>query len=74
MVRFALTDPIVARRTLHPTPVAPRLRTPVGRHVVSASDDQTIKVWQLTTHTCRLTHRQARELNSSARPPNVIPR
>ncbi len=33
MVRFALTDPIVARRTLHhtPRPVAPRLRTPVGR-------------------------------------------
>jgi WD40 repeat protein len=31
--------------------------TPDGRHVVSASNDQTLKVWELVTHTCRITHR-----------------
>ena len=31
--------------------------TPDGRHVVSASHDQTLKVWDLATYTCRITHR-----------------
>ena len=31
--------------------------TPDGRHVVSASKDRTLKVWDLSTHTCRFTHR-----------------
>jgi WD40 repeat protein len=31
--------------------------TPDGRHVVSASADQTLKVWELATHACRITHR-----------------
>jgi WD40 repeat protein len=31
--------------------------TPDGRHAVSASQDQTLKVWELATCTCRLTHR-----------------
>jgi len=31
--------------------------TPDGRHVVSASYDQTLKVWDPTTHACVITHR-----------------
>lgn len=31
MGRFVLTHPIVVRRTLHPTPVAPRLRSATGK-------------------------------------------
>jgi WD40 repeat protein len=31
--------------------------TPDGRHVVSASYDRTLKVWDLATYTCRFTHR-----------------
>jgi WD40 repeat protein len=31
--------------------------TPDGRHVVSASWDKTLKVWELDTRICRLTHR-----------------
>ncbi|HEX2686236.1 MAG TPA: hypothetical protein VHN14_06440 [Kofleriaceae bacterium] len=31
--------------------------TPDGRLVVSASADQTLKVWDLATYTCRITHR-----------------
>jgi WD40 repeat protein len=31
--------------------------TPDGRHVVSASEDKTLKVWELVTGTCLLTHR-----------------
>jgi nucleoside phosphorylase len=31
--------------------------TPDGRHVVSASHDQTLTVWELATYTCRFTHR-----------------
>ena len=31
--------------------------TPDGQHVVSASVDKTLKVWDLATHTCRSTHR-----------------
>jgi nucleoside phosphorylase len=30
--------------------------TPDGRHVVSASHDQTLKLWELATYACRLTH------------------
>jgi WD40 repeat protein len=30
---------------------------PDGRHAVSASDDRTLKVRDLTTYTCRITHR-----------------
>jgi WD40 repeat protein len=30
---------------------------PDGRHVVSASVNRTLKVWDLETHTCRFTHR-----------------
>jgi WD40 repeat protein len=28
-----------------------------GQHVVSASADHTLKVWDLATYTCRITHR-----------------
>jgi WD40 repeat protein len=28
-----------------------------GQHVVSASWDQTLKIWDLATYTCRITHR-----------------
>jgi WD40 repeat protein len=31
--------------------------TPDGLRVVSASDDQTLKVWDLASYTCLLTHR-----------------
>jgi WD40 repeat protein len=31
--------------------------TPDSRHMVSASDDRTLKVWDLATYTCRFTHR-----------------
>jgi WD40 repeat protein len=31
--------------------------TPDGRRVVSASRDQTLKVWDLDTYACLLTHR-----------------
>ena len=31
--------------------------TPDGQHVVSASYDYTLKVWDLATYTCRITHR-----------------
>jgi hypothetical protein len=31
--------------------------TPDGRRVVSASDDETLKVWDLTTYACLFTHR-----------------
>ena len=31
--------------------------TPDGRHVVSASTDQTLKVWDLETYACLVTHR-----------------
>ena len=30
--------------------------TPDGRHVVPASDDHTLKVWDLATYLCRITH------------------
>ena len=31
--------------------------TPEGRHVVSAPYDHMLKVWELVTHACRITHR-----------------
>jgi WD40 repeat protein len=31
--------------------------TPDGQHVVSASNDQTLRVWDLATYTCSITHR-----------------
>ena len=31
--------------------------TPDARHVVSVSEDRTLKVWDLATYTCRFTHR-----------------
>jgi WD40 repeat protein len=47
---------VVATLENHPWSVTACAVTPDGRHVVSASADQTLKMWDLATYTCRITH------------------